>query len=234
MRLILTFLIAFVSVCRAEETASGHWEGSVQIPGRELTLIVDLAQDSRGGWIGSITIPGLNAKGSPLADIVVSGIEVSFAIKGSSAQALQATFKAKLNIEGTLSGDFEQAGNTAPFTLKRMAAAQVELPPKSTAIGKELEGEWKGEFELFGSPRKVALKLANRGTDASAAEFVVVGKKTTTLPVDLVTQEGDLLTIDSHETSISYEGRFRKDAGEIKGTFTAGGIELPLVLRRAK
>ncbi len=60
---------------------------------------------------------------------------------------------------------------------------------------------------------------------------MVVGKKTSNLPVDLVTQEGDFLTIDSH-AAITYEGRFRKD--EIKGTFTQAGIELPLVLRRAQ
>jgi hypothetical protein len=63
---------------------------------------------------------------------------------------------------------------------------------------------------------------------------VVVGKKTNNLPVDLVTQEGSFVRIDSHEIGISYEGRFRKESGEINGTFIQGGLELPLVLRRAK
>ena len=40
------FLLASVTVGRAEESASGRWEGSAQIPARELKLVVDLAQDS--------------------------------------------------------------------------------------------------------------------------------------------------------------------------------------------
>jgi len=226
------FLLASVTVGRAEEFASGRWEGSVQIPARELKLVVDLAQDSHGSWIGSIIIPGLGLKGALLTEIAVKDSGASFAIK--TARGLQATFKGNLNADGTLAGDFVEAGNTAPFVLKKTGPAQVEALPRSTAISKELEGEWKGEYELFGSPRKVTIKLVNRAAEGAAAEFVIVGRNAKNLPVDLVTQEGDLLTIDSHESGISYEGRFEKPTNEIKGTFIQAGIELPLVLRRAK
>jgi len=225
-------LLASLTVCRAEELASGRWEGSVEIPDRELTLIVDLAQDGQGSWIGSIIIPGLDVKGALLTEIAVKDSGRSFAIK--TARGLEATLKGNLNADGTLSGNFVEAGNTAPFVLKRTGPPQVEAPPRSTSISKELEGEWKGEYELFGSQRHVSVKLVNRATNGAAAEFVVVGKKTTKLPVDLVTQDGDSLTIDSHATGISYEGRFNKDANEIKGIFIQAGIELPLVLQRAK
>ncbi len=179
-----------------------------------------------------LIIPGLNLKGAHLTEIAVKDSSASFAIK--TARGLQATFKGNLNADGTLAGDFVEAGNTAPFVLKKTGPPQVEVLPRSTAISKELEGEWKGEYDLFGSPRKVTIKLVNRGAEGAAAEFVIIGKNTKNLPVDLVTQEGDLLTIDSHESGISYEGRFEKAASEIKGTFIQAGIELPLVLRRAK
>ena len=143
-------------------------------------------------------------------------------------------FSGHFSGNGALTGDFIQAGNRAPFTLEKTGPPQVELPPRSTSIAKELEGAWKGEYELFGYPRHVTIKLANHGADGATAEFVVVGKKTNNLPVDLVTQEGGLLTIDSHEMGISYEGRFQNDSGEIHGTFVQGPLELPLVLRRAK
>jgi hypothetical protein len=235
MRLVLTFLIASVLICRAEESPSGRWEGSVQIPGRELKVIIDLASDDRKIWIGSIIIPGLDIKGAALTDIALNESDVTFAIKSAlGAQRVgPAKFKAHLTANGTLAGEFSQAGNTAPFTLEKTGPPQVELPPHSTAIAKELKGEWKGEYELFGYPRHVTIKLMNRA-DGATAEFVVVGKKTNNLPVDLVTQEGDALTIDSHETGISYEGRFNKEANEIKGTFNQPGIELPLVLRRSQ
>ena len=107
----------------------------------------------------------------------------------------------------------------------------MEFPPPSTAIVKELEGEWQGEYELFGYTRKVTIKLTNRPTGGATAEFVVVGKKVNNLPVELVTQEGDFLTITS-PTGLGYEGRFRN--GEIKGAIIQGSIETPLLLQRAK
>jgi hypothetical protein len=231
MRLIniIIFLISSALLGRAQEVASGHWEGSVQIPDRELKLIVDLAQQKGGTWTGSITIPGLNVKGASLADIAVKDSDASFSLK-SSGRGLEADFKGHLTADNTLAGDFLQAGNTAPFVLKRSGDAQVESPARSTAIAKEMEGEWKGDYELNGYARHVTLKLANRGEEGASAELVIVGKKINNLPVDLVTQEENLLTIDSHQTGMGIEGRFKKETGEIKGVVIQGTIEAPLVL----
>ena len=230
--LAASFLLASTTVFRAEESASGRWEGSVQIPDRDLTLIVDLAQTENGAWTGSVIIPGFDVKGKAVNDLAVIGSEVSFAI--ATGRGLQAVLKGHIAADGTLAGEFAQAGNTARFVLKKTGPPQVELPLRSTAVSKEIEGQWKGQYELSGYPRKVTIKVVNRGSEGAAADFVVVGRKTTTLPVDLVRQEGTLLTIDSHETGISYEGRFNPESGEIKGTFNQGAIEIPLVLQRAK
>ena len=85
---------------------------------------------------------------------------------------------------------------------------------------------------MDGYPRHVTLTLAGHGAEPGTAQLVVVGKRTTNAPIDLVTDEDRFLTIESHEFGITYEGRLQKDAGEIKGTFSLGPFELPLVLRR--
>ena len=236
MRLVGTLFFASALLCDAAEIAAGRWEGSIQIPDRELKVIVDLAQDKAGAWVGSVILPGLDVKGAALADIVVKDSEAAFAIKNalSGPQIGQAKFQARLNAKGDLAGDFLQAGNSAPFVLEKTGPPQVELPLQSTAVAKELEGEWIGEYELLGYPRHVTIRLTNHAGGGATSEFVVVGKKTNNLPVDLVTQQEDFIRIESHETGINYEGRFRKDAGEIKGTFEQGPLEIPLVLRRAK
>lgn len=151
MRLLATIFFASVALCQAAESAAGRWEG--QIPGGGLQLIVDLSEESEKGWIGSIIVPGLGVKGAPLADISVKDSELAFAIKGAlgGERVGQAKFKAHLTADGHLVGDFTQGGNTAPFVLKRTGPPQVELPPRSTAVSKELEGEWKGEYELNGT-----------------------------------------------------------------------------------
>jgi hypothetical protein len=230
----LPFVIIFASalICRGEDKATGRWEGVVQVPDRELKLAVDLEKDGGGPWRGSVTIPSLNLKGAPLVDIAAKDSDASFGIK--AGRGLEATFRGRFSADGTFSGDFTQGGNRAPFILRKIGPPQVETPPRSTAIAKELEGEWKGEYQMFGAPRQVTLKLANNGEKNATAELVVVGRKVNNLPVDLVTQEGELITIDSHQTGISYEGRLDKKANEIKGTFIQGPVELPLLLRRSK
>ena len=236
MRLIAAILFASAVLCQAAESAAGRWEGSAQVPGGELKLILDLAEESGQGWIGSIIIPGFGVKGAPLVDLKGQGSDLAFAIKGvlGNEGAGQAEIRAHLTADGHLSGDFVQGGNTAAFTLKKTGPAQVELPPQSTAVRKELEGEWKGEYELNGYARHVTMKFANRGAEGAAVEFVIVGKKTNNVPVSLVTQEGDFLFLKSNEFGITYEGRFRKESGELNGTFTQGPFELPLVMRRAQ
>jgi hypothetical protein len=236
LRLLATILFASAALCQAAENAAGRWEGSAQIPGGALQLIVDLSEESGQGWIGSIIIPGFGVKGAPLVDLHVRSSDLAFAIKGAlgSERAGKAEIRAHLDADGHLSGDFRQGGNTAPFVLKKTGPPQVELPPHSTAVSKELEGEWKGEYELNGYPRHVTMKFVNRGADGAGVEFIIVGKKTNNVPVSLVSQEGDFLSLKSDEFGITYEGRFHSGAGEINGTFTQGPFELPLIMRRAQ
>jgi hypothetical protein len=234
MRVAFIVLLASAFISRANENAAGRWEGTVQIPGRPLEVIVDLAAKSdKDVWQGSITIPGLGIKGAPLSDIALNGDSVAFSIKSALAEQRTgpAKFNGRVDGDGNLAGDFLQAGNSAPFTLEKTGPPQVEIPPRSTAVAKELEGEWKGGYELFGYPRKVTIKLQNRGLEGATAEFVIVGRKENKLPVDRVVQQGEFVTVDSHETGLSFEGRARKD--EIQGTIFQGPLEIPVTLRRS-
>ena len=234
MRLILVLLFASSLVVRGEESAAGRWEGSVQIPGNELRLIVDFDQGAGGVWVGSIIIPGLNIKGAVLTNITFDESNATFTIKSALAtqDSEPAKFTGHLSSGNKMTGNFVQGGNTALFTLEKIGRPEVDLPPHSTPIAKELEGEWKGQYELFGYPRRVTIKLQNRGAEGATAEFVILGRKKNKLPVDLVKQEGSTITVDSHDTGLSFEGRAEQD--EIAGTVIQGPLEIPVVLRREK
>ena len=234
MRLLALIFFASALLCRGAESAAGRWEGPAQVPGRELKLIVDLSEEAGKGWIGSIIIPGLAIKGAALIDRKASGPDLVFEIKDvlGNEKIGPAEIQAHLTAGNRLEGNFKQGGNTAPFVLEKTGPAQVELPPRSTPVSKELEGEWKGEYELTGYARHVTMKFSNRGAEGAGLEFVIVGKKTNNVPVSLVTQEGDFLTIKSNEFGMTYEGRFRKESREINGTLTQGPFEVPLVMRR--
>jgi hypothetical protein len=226
-RLIVIVLFVAALPCHGEDVVSGRWEGSAQIPDEELTVVVDVAQEN-GAWVGSMIIPGLDVKGAPLTDIKVNPPDVSFSVKGP----LGIQLKLQLDGSGKMAGNFEQAGNRAPTTFQRTGPPQVEQPPRNTPVAKELEGEWKGDYEMLGYTRHVSIKFTNRGPNGAAAEFVIVGRKHNNLPVDLVTQEGDLVTVDSHEIGFSFEGRLRN--GKLTGVIRQGAAETPLVLERTQ
>lgn len=227
VRLMMILIAAAALPCRAEEdVVSGRWEGTAQIPGNELNLVVDLAQKN-AAWVGSITIPGLGLKGVPLTDIKVQPPDINFAVKG----ALGIQLKLRFDANDKLTGNFEQAGNRAPATLQKTRPPQVEYPPRNTPVAKELEGEWNGDYEMLGYTRHVSIKFANH-PDGATADFVIVGRKHNVLPVDLVTQEGDLVTVDSHEMGFTFEGRLRN--GKLTGAIRQSANETPLVLVRAK
>lgn len=234
MRLFATILFASVALCQAADKAAGRWEGIAQIPGQELKLVVDLSDEDGKGWVGSIIVPGFGVKGAPLVDLHVGGGDLAFAIKGAlgNARAGRAELKAHLTADGHLAGDFMQGGNSAPFILEKTGPPQVDLPPRNTAVSKELEGEWKGDYEMMGYARHATMKFSNRGAEGAALEFVIIGKKVNNVPVSLITQDDDFLTVKSDEFGIAFEGRFNKETGEIKGTLSQGPLEAPLLLRR--
>ena len=227
VRLITILIVAAALPCRAEDVISGRWEGTARVPDDELTVVVDLAQEN-GAWVGSIIIPGLGVKG-----------DAAHGHQGGTARckfrrerpARDSTELRLLDANNKLAGNFEQAGNRAPATLQKTGPPQVEYPPRNTPVAKELEGEWKGDYEMLGYTRHVSIKFANH-PDGATADFVIVGRKHNVLPVDLVTQEGDLVTVDSHEMGFSFEGRLRD--GKLTGAIRQAAMETPLVLARAK
>jgi hypothetical protein len=232
MRLIALTLFMSAATLLADDV-SGRWEGVIAIPGRELSVAVYLAQGNAGQWQGSAVLPPFGISGAALDKISVTPFAVSFSLKSALAdqKAGPAKFNGQLESDGTLAGDFMQGGNTARFRLAKAGPPQLVTKPHSSAIAKELEGEWHGEYELFGYPRKVTIKLQNRGADGATAEFVIVGRKVNNLPVDLVRQESDFVTVASSETGLSFEGQAGKDG--IKGTILQGAMEVPVVMKRA-
>ena len=234
MRLVAVLIVAFALAAHAQDSPpAGRWEGSVKIPERELHLVIDLGT-AEAGWSGTVSIPDLGLSGVPLTAIERNGGAITFALKNALADQRSgpAKFSAHLTADGQLTGDFTQGGNTAPFTLVKTGPPQLQPPPRSTSVVRELEGEWKGSYELFGYPRTVTLKLQNRGAEGATADFVIVGRKENKLPVDLVTQNATYLLVDSHETGLSFEGQLEKN--ELKGTIIQGPLEIPLTLRREK
>jgi hypothetical protein len=234
MRKTLVLLLASAALPGWAADPSGRWTGTVKIPGREMPIVVDLAKDKAGAWSGSMIMPGFDVKGAPLGNLKITGDDIAF--DAGDAMGAEpygpAKFTARADAKGAMTGELTQGGNKAPFMLKRSGPAQVEFAARSTAVSREAEGRWVGEYEMGGYPRHVTVDIANRPDAPASVDFVVVGKATTKLLIDFVSEEEGLLRIQCSTYRINFEGRLDSRKEKIVGTFENGPFELPLVLRR--
>jgi hypothetical protein len=227
--LIRCGLLLMCSLPALAAGTAGRWEGVVRIPGAPMPIVIDL-----GAAAGSVTLPGRGVSGAPLRELAAgaSGIvaNLSAAIPSPGGNAPPSSIELTLQPDGRLEGTFRQGGHSAPVTLLRSGDAQVTKAPASTPISAALAGVWKGRYELFGYPREVTLTLKDGPPAAGNAALVIVGKRTSNVPIDRVVQGTSFITFESDEYGMTIEGRV--SAGTIEGTLQQGPFEVPLVLRR--
>jgi hypothetical protein len=233
LRTIVAFLACAPLALAAQSGPQGRWEGAIRIPDRELRIFVDLAQSGDGMWRGSLILPSLDVKGAPVTALRVDGDAVTFEFRGPFAVDAEraARFMLRAKGAGTMEGELRHAGNVASVALHRSGAAQVEAERVSTPVAAAIAGRWVGEYELGGYPRQVTIIVRNDARVA-AAEWTIVGKQTTRLPVDYIAQDGEFVRIESQPFRAAFEARLVDDA--LRGVIELGSIELPVVFRRAK
>lgn len=108
---------------QGQSDMTGHWEGTIQIPGTPLGIIVDLKSEG-GAWSGTVEIPLQGAQGLPLTAFDVQGNKIKFSIQGIPGSP---TFDGTL-AQGKIQGDFAQGGQTFPFSLGREKTASPKRP----------------------------------------------------------------------------------------------------------
>jgi hypothetical protein len=208
---------------------SGHWEGTLQVPGQELKIEIDLAQ-AGDKWDGQISIPAQGMKAFPLSAITVQGDTVSFALKGLPGEP---QFTGTLSKDAkALSGDFKQGGGTIPFAVTRTGEARIERAPASTPVTKELEGSWEGPLDVDGTTLRLILKFSNQPNGPATGTLVSVDQGGAELPIATIVQTGMHL----RAVVLAVSGTFERDLkdGQLSGTWTQGPRSFPLVLKRTR
>jgi len=206
---------------------SGHWEGTLQVPGQELKIEIDLASTA-GKWQGTITIPAQNMKGFPLSAVTVQGDKASFGMNGIPGNP---QFNGTVSKDGkSLSGEFTQGGGTMTFAVVRTGDARIEPPPKSTPITKDLEGSWEGSLDVNGTTLRLLLKLSNRPEGGATGTLVSLDQGAGEAPVAAVVQTGSHVKVLIPVIAGAFEGDLKD--GQLAGTWTQGPGTLPLVFKR--
>jgi hypothetical protein len=229
---LASFVLLSIPSIPAQTVAdpSGHWEGSIQVESREVKIEIDLTKSANGELTGAFSNPTQNLRGLPLGNFAVDGNAISFQIKGKPGER---AFKGALSSDGnSLSGDYNQAGYTLPFTLTRTGDARIEPSVRNAPIAKELEGTWNGTLEADGKQLHIILTLSNQ-PDGTSTGYTVSVDEGLEVPISNITQNGRNLSLDFRAVGSTYSGALSADNTELSGTYTQGSFAAPVRFRRA-
>jgi hypothetical protein len=225
----LFFVFCAMSIAQTKVSPAGHWEGSITLPTGELKVTADLDRDAKGTWIGDLDIPDQGVKDLPLRDLSVSGASVNFGLPGGQGNPM---FKGKLSADGTtLSGEFAQAGNSAPFSLKRAGEARVSVPSRIPAVPEKFTGKWEGQLDSPVGPVHLNFNISNK--DGSAVGTIdspdqgAVG-----IPVSLISAGENSLKIEVKLIPAEYNGKLNEDGKTLTGEWSQAGKTFSLVLTK--
>ena len=208
---------------------AGHWEGAIEVSGREIAIELDLTKDSQGRLSGAFSSAAQNVKGLVLSDFAREGERLRFQIKGMPGERV---FQAMISADGLMmSGEYSQTGYTMPFQVKRTGDPHDVGPEKSAAVGPEFVGVWRGTMKVEDKSLRIVLTLENQ-PDGTATGTMLSVDEGLEVPVHVVQKESSLL-IDVKAVGGSYSGTLNKEHTELTGDYRIASLQVPLTLRRA-
>jgi len=228
--LVLAVTIVALASAQNQPAGTGHWEGAIQLPNKELKIAVDLAQNDKAEWIGNIAIPEQGLKEFPLSKIVVKGSAVSFVMTNVPGEPV---FQGDLTPSGkAIKGNFTQGATSLTFEIKWVSDPSVKPAAKSTAVAKEVEGTWEGALETpDGRKLRLRVKLANGADGIATGTLSSLDQGAMDMPLSTITQKGSAITLELKMVGGAFNGDVKGD--ELVGTWTQGPGSLPLTLKRA-
>lgn len=226
-RIVFTALLLAPAPCLLAQT--GHWEGSVQAPDKEVKIEIDIATNNKGDLVGTFGQPAQGIKGLPLSTVAVEGRSVRFVLK---ADGEPRKFDAVLSADAqSMSGSLAVEGYAIPFKLTRTGDARIAPAPKSSPIGKEIEGVWNGTLEAGGRQMRLVVRMVNQPDGTATGTIVNQDGSGMEIPIAM-TQKAASLTISVPAVSASYVGVLNAARTELTGTWTQGPSTLPLTFRK--
>ena len=227
--LVAALLLVSAPIARAQIPAdpSGHWAGSIQIPGREVIFELDLVKNGDGRLVGTMNSPAEHIKGLPLRAVAVEGRSISFDARRD--QPLRGT----LSADGTsVSGDATVGGYVLPFSMSRTGDAEIIEPARGAPIGKELEGTWNGTLSAGEKSVRVVLRMANQPDGTSTGRLVNLDEGEQEIPV-AITQQASRVIVASRFGDGSFSGALNSEGTELTGSWTQGPLVMPATFKRS-
>jgi hypothetical protein len=212
----------------AQTGPAGHWEGAIQLPDREMPITLDLVKDAKDAWTGAFGQPAQNVRNVPLSNVKYDGKRLTFNI-GNGPQT--PTFDCGVE-NAALQCTASNAQGSVPANLKRTGDAKIETPKASTAVSRELEGDWEGTIDTPNGPIPLVIHFQNQPDKTVKGTLDSPQQQAMALELTGIVQKDTAVQFELPMVGGSFKGTLNKEGTSITGDWSQGGGSLPLTLKK--
>jgi len=101
------------------------------------------------------------------------------------------------------------------------------------AQAKDFEGSWQGTLDAGGTKLRLALTITKSDAGVYAGKLDSLDQGAA-IPIDTIAVNGDAVRWETKLPAIVFEGAMNKERTELTGTFSQGGLQLPLTFKRSE
>jgi hypothetical protein len=214
-------LAAFSPLSRAQQPIAGDWLGTLNAGGAQLHLALHITAAQDGSLKATWDSIDQGANGLPINAISLKDSKLSF-----SVDAAHISYEGTVNKDATkIDGTWTQ-GQPLKLDFKR-------APAKAAAAPSDIDGSWLGTLDAGAFKLRIVFKIVNT-QDGLTAQLQTPDQGPAWRSATSVTRSGNSLAIAVNAIQATFEGKIAADLNSIEGTFTQGGLSLPLALKRIK
>jgi hypothetical protein len=224
-----------IHASRTPPDIQGAWEGIVQTArGANLRLVLKVTKANN---VYQATVDSVDQRAK---DIPVSKLDYDFPTLNYEQSEIKGSFSGKINPAATeIAGTWKQPdfGLVTPLVLKRTVTPST-IPVLLTErdytprAGSDLQGYWKGATKIGTATLPVVFKFSEPTDGQFVAELDSPDQGAKNLVVSAVTYDNPTVHVEIGSVGGVYVGVLGNDKNQIKGTWSQGGVTLPLTIKR--
>ncbi len=206
-----------------QENGSSTWMGALDAGGMKLRLEVNIT-DSDGILSGEMRSLDQNNAKLKTTDVVLNEDTLSFSLPQAGAK-----FSGKLSKDRSVAeGVFSQSGAELPLTLTKSdgKATMLDVTPAET-----LKEAWVGELQQGLMKPVMQFRIVTLESGETAARFDSVTEGRTGFAANW-SIKGDTIEFHVPKIELKYVGKLSEAGDAAEGTWSQGGREFPLSLKR--
>jgi len=251
------FLIAALAlICAAptrtqDVTATGAWQGTLNIMGTNMRLTLNVAQDDKGALSGTISSPDMGVGGTDVSSVKLKKTSLKFDIP-----AYNGSFEGKIADDGqTIIGTWYVGETSLPIAFKRLASAPPPPPTRGRGlrpVGPEpgidpktspatvapkipvVEELWLGTYQTPGGTKlKMQLRVSHDSSGALSVKMDSLNEGVSGIRTSNASMTDSAFHFEIPAADITYSGTLNTTKDEMTGPFSRSGGSQPLTFKRS-